>query len=333
MALGQSRHIYVTIEHREVPMNYIEQEIIVHTADDALPGIPISVGGPLLNQLERTVRPCVRMALTGRSTNVGQQPQWLKAAWDFRALGFEHRENETVLHISAPRLVDAAPQFFEQQTLWDEGVRQSETALNLFGRLVGDVKEQASGSNAYDDPLLKRLADWSKLLQTKVKSVGLPTTTFVSPVTEFDSSVVGAARALSSRIPPPRQVRLVGTIDMVRWSTRSMAIKVEDGSEYRCTVINDELGDLGQYGGRELTVIGRAIYRPSGSVLRLDVQQILDTTVGRDAHSSIPSSFDGQLAADRRRQTEKNGVSAVFGIWPGSESDEELLEALAGLRR
>ena len=314
-------------------MNYIEQEIIVQTASDSLPGLPISVGGPLLSNLERTVRPCVSMALTGRSVGPGKPSKWLHAAWDFRALDFEQRDGVTVLHISAPRLGDAAPAFFEQQTLWDQNISESETALDLLGKLVADVRSRESGSDAYDEALLKRLGRWSDLLERKVKSVLLPRRGAPSLMSELDASVVLAAQELSSRIPAPRQVRLVGTIDMVRWSTRSMAIKADDGTEYRCSVINEELSDLGQYGGRDVTVLGRAIYRPSGTVLRLDVQQILDTTIGRAAHSSVPSSFEEKAAVDRRRQTEKSGVPAIFGTWPGTETDDELLEALAELRR
>lgn len=154
----------------------------------------------------------------------------------------------------------------------------------------------------------------------------------MSPGAELDESVVVAARALSNRIPSPRQIRLVGRIDMVRWSTRSMAIRVEDGTEYRCAVINEEVGDLGQYGGHEVTVLGEAIYRPTGSVLRLDVEQVLNTTVGRAAYSEIPLSFENRQEVARQRQTARTGISAVFGSWPGNESDEELLAGLSELR-
>jgi hypothetical protein len=313
-------------------MDYVEQEIIVRTNKDDNPGIAISVGGPLLSHLEKTVRPCVRMALTGRSSMVGQPPTWLRAAWDFRALDFSRRDGNTVLHIAAPTLGVAAPRIFEQQSLWEKAVRPDETALDLFGKLVADVRAQSDSSDTYDEPLLQRLTGWHGLLQTKVKAVQLPSMAFMSTGAELDESVVVAARALSSRIPTPRQIRLVGKIDMVRWSTRSMAIRVEDGSEYRCAVINDEIGDLGQYGGQEVTLLGKAIYRPTGSVLRLDVEQVLNTTVGRAAYSDVPLSFENRHETERKRQTVKHGVSVVFGSWPGDESDEELLAGLAELR-
>ena len=314
-------------------MDYVEQEIIVRTSKDENPGIAISVGGPLLSHLEKTVRPCVRMALTGRSSIVGQPPRWLRAAWDFRALDFSRRDGNTVLRVAAPTLGVAAPRVFEQQSLWEKAVRPDETALDLFGKLVNDVRAQSGTSDAYDEPLLQQLTGWQGLLKTKVKAVRLPSAAFMSPGAELDESVMVAARALSNRIPSPRQIRLVGKIDMVRWSTRSMAIRVEDGTEYRCAVVSEEVGDLGQYGGHEVTVLGKAIYRPTGSVLRLDVEQVLNTTVGRAAYSDVPLSLENRNEVERKRQTARNGVSAVFGSWPGEESDEELLTGLSELRR
>lgn len=121
-------------------MDYVEQEIIVRTSKDENPGIAISIGGPLLSHLEKTVRPCVRMALTGRSSMVGQPPRWLRSAWDFRALDFSRRDGNTVLRVAAPTLGVAAPRVFEQQSLWEKAVRPDETALDLFGKLVNDVR-------------------------------------------------------------------------------------------------------------------------------------------------------------------------------------------------
>jgi hypothetical protein len=112
-----------------------------------------------------------------------------------------------------------------------------------------------------------------------------------------------------------------------------MAIRVEDGTEYRCAVVGEDIGELGQYGDKEVTVIGKAIYRPTGTVLRLDVQQILETTVGREAYSLIPVSFESRHEPDRTKQTSRRGLSVVFGSWPGEESDEDLLASLAEIRR
>jgi len=171
-------------------------------------------------------------------------------------------------------LGDAAPKVFEQQTLWHDAVKPDETALELLGKLVQDVREQASNSDSYDGPMLTRLTKWGGLLDTQIRTVILPTIGAYSSRSLLDQSVVAGAKALSSRIPVERQVRVVGTIDMVRYSTRSMGLRLDDGNEVRCAVVNEELSELREYLNKEVTVLGKAVYRPSGSVLRLDVEQI-----------------------------------------------------------
>jgi hypothetical protein len=65
---------------------------------------------------------------------------------------------------------------------------------------------------------------------------------------------------------------------------------------------------LQKYFGREITVFGKAIYRPSGSLLRLDAEEIMDTTEGRGAFSSIPEALSKPFRTDRQLQTGKTGV-------------------------
>ena len=235
------------------------------------------------------------------------------------------------MHLSTPRLGDAAPKVFEQPTLWGDGFKPNETAIELMGKLVQDVRGQVSTSDTYDGPMLTRLAGWHGLLESKVKSVLLPGHAR-SNSEVLDESVVVSARILNNRIPAARQIRLVGKVDMVRWSTRSMGLQLQGGDEIRCAVLDDVL-DLKSYLDREITVLGKAIYRPSGSVQRVDVEAILDTTVGREQFSSLPASLDFTARPERKMQTPRAGVAAIFGTWPGEETDAELMSALAALER
>jgi predicted nucleic acid-binding protein len=129
-------------------VNYIEQEIVVQGAEDENPGVGIGLGSKLFRQIERTVQPCVRMALTGRSAQVGQPPKWLQAAWDVRAMGFSRRGSDTVIHLSVPKLGDAAPKAFEQQTLWDDAVKPDETAIDVAGARMIEAYRKVEEANA-----------------------------------------------------------------------------------------------------------------------------------------------------------------------------------------
>ena len=90
--------------------------------------------------------------------------------------------------------------------------------------------------------------------------------------------------------------------------------------------------DLQRHFGHEVTIRGKAVYRPSGILLRLDASEILPTSAGKSAFSEISLPFTSPRRLERKLQSHKSGVSAFFGSWPGDETDDELMEALAELR-
>jgi hypothetical protein len=311
-------------------MNYIEQEIVIEGTIEDRPGLSISLGGDVFRRLTSTIQPSVRMALTGRSSQTGQPPRWLQDASDVRVKGFSNRDEDTVMHLVSPTLGDAAPKAFEQARLWDEGVRPDETALDVMARLIQDVHLKSADSNAYDNAMLMKLTKWRGVLETRVRGIVLPSQNAESR-SRIDDVMVANAQILSDQIPTPRQIRLVGKLDMIRYSTRSAGLLLDSGDEIRCAFVNEAIDDLKQFLNEEVTLLGKAIYRPSGSVLRIDVEEILRTTMGRTQFSSIPSPSDVRPRRERKLQNARSGVSAIFGTWPGEESDEELLAALAEL--
>ena len=318
----------------EVTLNYIEQEIVLETETAYGSDIPLSISSPLLRRLEETARPCVRMVLEGTSASVGAPPAWLERASDVRTVGFSKRNGQSVLHVKAPKLGDAVPEIFDQATLWPGLAVQDDTAIQLIGKVSHAVRSKEASSDLYDRPLLKHLSHWRKLFRNDLQSVAFPANSVSNDAADvFDGLVSKNALLLSDQTPTPRQIRVVGKLDMVRHSTRSFGLLLSDGQEVR-GILNDGDPDLlQQYFGKEITIFGKAVYRPSGSLLRIDTQEILDKVEGRSAFSVVPPALTHHPKPDRKIQTSKNGVSAFFGTWPGNETDEELLAALGELRR
>jgi len=274
------------------------------------------------------------MALEGTSTSVGAPPAWLERASDVRTLGFGERSGKSVLHVKAPKLGDAVPEIFDQPSLWPGIASQDDTAIQLVGKVSHVVRRQETGSDFYDRPLLKHLSHWGKLFRRDVQSLAFPTGTVSSAGSDvFDEQVSRNALLLSDQTPAPRQVRVVGKLDMVRHSTRSFGLLLNDGQEVRGVLQDGNPDLLQQYFGKEITIFGKAVYRPSGTLLRIDAQEIPDTVEGRSAFSVVPPALTHRAKQDRKLQTSKTGVSAFFGSWPGEETDEELLAALGELRR
>jgi hypothetical protein len=314
-------------------MNYVEQEIVLHTTEYFGRSVPLSLSSSLLRNLQATTKPCVRMAFEGTSSSAGATPAWLERAIDIRTLGFSERNGETILHLRAPELGEAAPRLFEQESLFPGVATSSDTALGLVGKLIREVRREDLSSDLYDRSLLSKLGKWKGLLESDLSSLDFPLSrSNHSELVEFDSKVITSAQVLSDKTPAPRQVRVVGKLDMVRHSTRSFELLLATGSAVRGVLVDGMTDELQKHFGNDVTILGRAIYRPSGSLLRLDAAEILDTTAGRNAFSEIPLPFTTPRRVDRRLQTPKTGVSAFFGTWPGEETDAELMEALAGLR-
>ena len=315
-------------------MNYVEQEIVLHTTEQLGRSVPLPLSSSLLRNLQATTKPCVRMAFEGTSSSVGATPMWLERAIDVRTLGFSERNGETILHLSAPELGEAAPRLFEQMSLFTGVAFSSDTALGLVGNLIREIRRENLSSDLYDRSLLSKLGKWKGLLEGDLNSLDFPLSQLKgSELVKFDSTVIASAQALSDKTPAPRQVRVVGKLDMVRHSTRSFELILATGSTVRGVLVDGTTDELQKYFGNDVTILGKAIYRPSGSLLRLDATEILDTTAGRNAFSEIPLPCTILQRVDRKLQTPKSGVSAFFGTWPGEETDAELMGALAGLRR
>ncbi|MGC2656774.1 MAG: hypothetical protein WA324_02280 [Bryobacteraceae bacterium] len=314
-------------------MNYIEQEIVLKTDSPYRHGVPLVVSSPLLRRLESTARPSVRMLLEGTSASVGAPPAWLARASDIRTLGFSTKEGCSVLHVKAPTLGEAVPQLFEQQSLWPTPASPDDTALQVMGRIAVAVRRQQLESDLYDRPLLKHYSAWSGLFRQELRSIEFPVANAqLESIGQIDQEVTSNAKTLSDRTPSPRQVRVVGTLDMVRHSTRSFGLVLDSGDEIRGVLIEGTSEMLQGYFGRQITVLGKAIYRPSGTLLRLDASEILPSVEGREAFSKIPPALVRPYKPDRRPQTSKGGVAAFFGSWPGEETDRELLAALEEIR-
>ncbi len=314
-------------------MNYVEQELVLHTDQPFGRQVPLFLSSGLLRNLQATTKPCVRMAFEGTSSSVGATPGWLDRAIDIRTLGFSEREGNTILHLSAPELGEAAPKLFEQESLFPGVALSSDTALDLVGKTVREVRREDLSSDFYDRSLLQRIGSWRRLLERDLNSLDFPVSqrSVFGHVT-LDSAVIASAKRLSDKTPTPRQVRVVGKLDMVRHSTRSFELLLSSGAPVRGVLVDGSTEDLQKHFGNEVTLLGKAVYRPSGSLLRLDASAILATSVGKSAFSEIPLPFSSPRRVDRKLQSPKSGVAAFFGSWPGEETDDELMEALAGIR-
>jgi hypothetical protein len=288
----------------------------------------LRVSGPLMRDVlaalvEGTQR-AVRLRLEGRSTSGGPVPAWLEqaAAFDLRI-----EEGSTQLVLDAPNLSAAAPEQFAQAQLFDE-VPADRSCLDLFVDSLDDALNRRYDSVLFDDGLLQALWMFRGAFRHGVDTIEVVN----GRTLRLDAEAVEGFDALKRGIPPDQRVILAGTLDELRHSSRMFTLVLEDGASIRGVVSGGfELERLGPLWGKKARVSGTAKFRPSGAILRAECDDIQpvdgDISIWSRAPQPLFTEFD--VRALHQEQGPRSGVSAIFGKWPGEESEEEFLRALS----
>jgi len=132
-----------------------------------------------------------------------------------------------------------------------------------------------------------------------------------------------------------RQVRVTGILDMIRHSTRSFGLKLENRIEVRGTVrTREQIEKLKQFLGKKLLVLGRAVYGASGKLLRIDAEGFESGEGQPRLFAKVPTAREVRPAPVRINSDlhQQQGVPTFFGTWPGEETDEDFERMLAELR-
>lgn len=267
-------------------------------------------------------RKAVRLLVEGRSTASGIVPAWLEraAAFDF----IELAPGSTHVVTRAKPLREAVPEVFSQTTLPGDAV----SALDVFAAGLRDAMQGNADSDRFDAQLLKSYAKFERIL-----AKGFHTITIGGPVpVRVDHESVEIAARLRSSVPSPRQVRVTGKIEQITHSDRRFTLLLEDGSAV-VGVANDDVPPerMAESFGKPVVVSGLAIFRPSGALLRVEVQRFDEPRKGSELWATMPRPLLGARAAPARRKGKKSSwgtLDDIIGEWPGDEDDDEISHAL-----
>jgi hypothetical protein len=132
------------------------------------------------------------------------------------------------------------------------------------------------------------------------------------------------------RTPAPQSVRLAGCLDSLCLSDRAFTLVLASGETVRGLAVGVEPRDLAVYFGESVLVAGRAVFRPSGSVLRIEAEEVEPAAGDIRVWSRMPVPIFRRLDLRTLHQPQgpRSGINALIGRWPGDESDEEVLELL-----
>jgi hypothetical protein len=285
--------------------------------------LSLSVLRDLGDLLVEGAQRAARLAVEGRSTARGTPPAWTSAVADLRVVSFA--DGSLALSVEAPRLVDAAPEVFGQPALFGRQPGVDASALDLLLDAVDDAVAGRRDSDRLDSGVLELLVGSGGLFarggtRLTISCVG-------RTPTMFDAASLQAVRRLAEETPAARATRVRGVLDTVTVSTRSVAVRLDDGRVLRGFAGAVPIEQLRDFLGTDVVVEGTTSFRPSGDPLRIEIDHAARATDQDRVWARWPR-IEPSPARSRATDT-GGGLASVFGSWPGDETDEELARALA----
>ena len=285
------------------------------------------ISGPLLRDLLDLVaegsRRALRLRVEGRSIAKGTAPAWLApgASFDFTRLS----EGSCVVHLDAPPLAMADPGQFGQGSLF---LDHNTSAIALWSLSLEDSLEGRADSDLFDAGFLDEMeTDLKRVFSHGIDGIKMDNRTADAKPVVITPESVERLRSLRLRTPPSRRVRVAGRLDTLRHSDRRFTLILSDGSSMTGIAEDVEDQKLATLWGLNAVVSGLAVYRPSGTLLRIEADNV-DPASASDLEiwSEIPRPLGAELDTRtlRKPQGPRSGLNAIFGKWPGEETDDEI---------
>lgn len=292
--------------------------------------------GSVLTLIKPAVQQTVRMGFLCSSRMAGRSPRALTNAWDLRFLGIgEGPGRSTQLFFESPTFGEAAHDLYTQMQFWDDAPDEKETGLDLLGYTLTDVARQDKNSSRFDTALLSRISRFSTSFNKGIETIEITGHHLANGHTPpvIEERLVQAARELVSETPRPKRVRVQGILDMIRVSDCAFELVLSDRQRLRAIWTDKQVVPLAGFLNQSVLIEGEAVFRPSGSLLRVDAHAIAPANEQDAFFSQFPQPDPSRLQSKevRQRQTQRTGLNAITGAWPGDESIEELLETLEEL--
>jgi len=288
----------------------------------------------VLTHLHDTLQDSVRMGFLHSSRPRGRIPRGIKAAADVRFIGHSQADdNATLLRFEVSPFGDVASDLFKQARLWDDMPTPDQTAFELLGAALDDIGTRREDSNRFDPGLLRRIARYNVMFRRGLSRIVLPDVSLPRPAL-FDTAVIQAAHALSDATPSPRRVRVSGRLDLMGVSQGIIKIHVADGAVVTALWDGEQpIDDLRSFLNRDVVCEGLGVFRPSGSLLRIDADAVAAAGPGDTGFAVVPRA---PKVGDVRRQlllksSETSAYRGLLGSIAPEESDEDFAAAIEAM--
>jgi hypothetical protein len=290
--------------------------------------IPAPLFHDLLHILVEGAQRALRFRIEGRSTARGVTPAWLRSAAQFDLL-IEPQSEPGSFRVESSPLKQALPASMRSSGALVD-VDPDRTAVDLFEAGLEDALAGAADSDKFDEGLVETFSAFEKLFEQGIEGIEI----INGRTLPIDVAGVERIVRLRRQTPPPQAVCIAGKLDTIRHSDRVFTLVLESGAVLKGVAERLDPSHMASLFGREVVVTGMAVFRPSGSVLRLEAERMQEASAQQTSlWSRLPKPVLTALdtRALRVPQDERSGINAIFGRWPGDESEEEMMVALGEL--
>ncbi len=289
--------------------------------------------GHVLASLAPAVRASSEVMFRGLAGKRGRRPVWLKKANDFGLVGIDFLgEEEARLHITAPRFgdIEESPYNDPQRQLFGNVVDHlpsaTDTAFDTFADVLADIRANQEDSDRFDSTLLRRVGKLPLEQNSGVLELEIAGDRIANHEGTITRTIVETADRWRNTTPAPRKVRVSGKLHMIEFARQVFSVELADGAKVRGVWLGDSIEPLRAHWGNSVVFSGTAVFRPSGLVLRVETDRIEQATEADAFFSEMPKASPRAVRLEQEiaAQKPRGGIAAVFGKWPGDESDEEL---------
>jgi hypothetical protein len=116
-------------------------------------------------------------------------------------------------------------------------------------------------------------------------------------------------------------------------SSQGFELILSDDTRARGVLIEGDMASLKPLLAHRVLVHGKAVYRPSDHLLRIDAALVEPNAGNSTLWSAVPAPRKRTIDKSQlfKPQGPKSGVSAFYGTWPGNETNEEWEEMIERL--
>lgn len=286
----------------------------------------------VLQALLKTSERATRLMALGEGAAKGTRPAWLSATLDVTVKKL--KKGSTVLAMEAPLLGEVAHDQFSQNEFWRVTPEPEDTALDLAAYAIQEASSPEAGSDRIDASVIDAALEFRKVAKDSniiyaFTPKGTSKGRFILKETDYETIA-----SKKSQIPASRAFIVSGKLDVIQHSAGQFRLELTNGEKLlgRLDAEFLEQNSPKELWGKDVTVEGMVVFKPSGAPQIIHARRLTKKAEGDSLFEQLPDARSTvrqeELFPEEAQAASKADPMALWGLWEGDESVEELLTQL-----